>query len=335
MAGYDQNIKVRVAYYAAAKDFFSFLQVVGKKYARPTKINYRYLGRGRFCVVVDGSPGGIDALFQELILNKGLYYYICSIRSTRKREIVNYVVIPIFQALIEKRFQNPYSRLVRRHLTGKAIEEKYIPGYFADEFSHEYEVLFRKWDIGSVDNWNFIKDLDALLTRFMLTQIEHKSGTHSPHFHVLVDQVYRKGVGMVPEIKGIFNKIHKARTDGLHRLKTRSSKTDISELAFCIYNYFQYFDEFKESQGSRTEKLHGRRYRRIKHGNEIWVDDNGEPYKDDNGDPFDWDEIASRPCHGCAAIKGQYHCYGCDVEQCPRCGEQFLSCSCKLQKDYD
>lgn len=73
MAGYDQKIKVKVAYQLAARDFFSFLQAVGRRYSRAVKIRYRYLGRGYFYVLVDGGSGGIDALFQELLLNRGLY----------------------------------------------------------------------------------------------------------------------------------------------------------------------------------------------------------------------------------------------------------------------
>ena len=335
MAGYDQTIKVKAEYYPAAKNFFSFLQAVGRRYSRPVKINYRYLERGRFYVAVDGGSGEIDALFQELILNRGLYYYACTIKSDKKKEILSQVVAPLFQDLLEERFQNPYSRFLRRHILGKISQEKFIPGEFKDPFSHEYEVLFRKWDIGLIDDWNFIKDLDSLLTRFMLIKLGHQPGNRSPVFPKLVKKVHIKGVGMMKETKELFNKVHIERTAGLHRLKTNLTKQEISDLAFQIYNYFQYFDEFQESQKEKTDKLHGKRYRRIKYGNEKWLDENGEPYKDENGKVFDWSEISRKPCHDCAAILGQYHCFGCDVEQCPRCGGQYLGCRCKLQKDYN
>lgn len=325
MAGYDQRIKIKAKYHVAAKDFFSFLRAVGKKYSRPTRINYRYLGRGHFYITIDGSSGGIDALFQELILNKGLYYYICSIRHLKK-DIVNYVVIPIFQELLDYRFQNPYSRFVRRHLSGKTIEERYVPGEFSNEFSHEYEILFRKWDLGLVDDWNFIKDLDSLLNRFMLTELKHASGTKSPPFHILVDRVSRKGVGMMRETRGLFNKIHKMRTDGLHRLKTAFSRADISELAIRTHNYFSFFDEFSSSQEIRSIKLYGKRYKRITFGKEVDID-YIEPYKT-TGIPLNWDDITNDLCPNCAAIKGQYHCISCNVEQCPRCRGQFIICRC-------
>lgn len=39
-----------------------------------------------------------------------------------------------------------------------------------------------------------------------------------------------------------------------------------------------------------------------------------------------WD--ADHPCHDCAAKEGQLHVYGCDVERCPACGHQLISCDC-------
>lgn len=33
-------------------------------------------------------------------------------------------------------------------------------------------------------------------------------------------------------------------------------------------------------------------------------------------------------CHDCGAICGQYHEDGCDMERCPRCGNQLISCGC-------
>lgn len=325
MAGYDQKIRVRTKHCVETKDFFRFLQAVGRKYQRQVKIKYRYLGRGYFYVVVDGDSGSIDALFQELFLDRALYYYGCSLKKN-KQEIIASVIAPVFQQLLEARFQNPYSRFLRRHILGKLSLEKFMPGDFKDTFSHDYEILFRKWDRQMIDDWNFIKDLDSLLTRFMLTQLNHSPGTRSPEFAKLVEQAQRKGIGMMDEVKVKFNEIHRERTNGLHRLKVDLTREQISDIAFWLYNYFQFFDEFTASQKVKTEILHGKRYARIKYGNEKW--DAHDP------EPDWWKERAGTPCHDCAAIRGQYHCEGCDVEICPRCLGQMLSCSCKLAKDY-
>lgn len=40
-----------------------------------------------------------------------------------------------------------------------------------------------------------------------------------------------------------------------------------------------------------------------------------------------------QPCHDCRVVKGQLHVVGCDVEQCPSCGGQVLSCDCEYDGD--
>lgn len=39
-------------------------------------------------------------------------------------------------------------------------------------------------------------------------------------------------------------------------------------------------------------------------------------------------ENPNHPCHDCAVISGQFHVPGCDVERCPTCGGQAISCDC-------
>ena len=38
-------------------------------------------------------------------------------------------------------------------------------------------------------------------------------------------------------------------------------------------------------------------------------------------------------CEECAVLKGQIHVMGCDFEQCPICGGQFLYCPCSNEEN--
>jgi hypothetical protein len=46
--------------------------------------------------------------------------------------------------------------------------------------------------------------------------------------------------------------------------------------------------------------------------------------------------FAKYPCHDCAVVAGQYHVPDCDLEECPRCGGQLITCDCEiLEPDAD
>jgi len=42
-----------------------------------------------------------------------------------------------------------------------------------------------------------------------------------------------------------------------------------------------------------------------------------------------FDGIEGQRCHDCSALPGQYHHWGCDMERCPACGYQLISCECQ------
>jgi len=45
------------------------------------------------------------------------------------------------------------------------------------------------------------------------------------------------------------------------------------------------------------------------------------PYDPDYGGP---DQL----CHDCWTLRGGFHHPGCDMESCPKCGGQLISCGC-------
>jgi hypothetical protein len=48
----------------------------------------------------------------------------------------------------------------------------------------------------------------------------------------------------------------------------------------------------------------------------------------------DWN-AANQPCHDCRVFAGEFHVPGCDVEECPSCHEQLLTCDCLGDEDAD
>ena len=45
--------------------------------------------------------------------------------------------------------------------------------------------------------------------------------------------------------------------------------------------------------------------------------------------PWDGGLDGNTRCHDCNVAPGGYHHPGCDMERCPRCGGQLISCDCE------
>jgi len=77
-------------------------------------------------------------------------------------------------------------------------------------------------------------------------------------------------------------------------------------------------DQLRSAQEVTSYEIDGKAYPRVAYGDEAG----------------DWGADL-RPCHDCAAIKGQFHVPGCDVEECPKCGGQSISCDCCEEESLD
>jgi hypothetical protein len=71
--------------------------------------------------------------------------------------------------------------------------------------------------------------------------------------------------------------------------------------------------EIVRAQEETTVELHGQVFERFRRGE--------EPYNSVR-------ENTAYACHDCAVLAGEYHVPGCDMEACPRCFAQLISCGC-------
>lgn len=329
------HLEYELKYDNEAIQFVNFI----KSSAERHDVKLRYVRRlcGHMIFVVPKDKGAnFDAFLQELILSSGLYYYAMSL-ETKRNTLIHQVITPIYKSLLENRFVHTHWEHIHEHAHGVLSPIEFVPTDTGNEFSKSYEVLYRKWSLKLINDEEYILELDSLMTKFLLTQIEHKKGTRSPDFYGLLREANSRGIGMADEFAEAFKKIHKHRTGGLHRL-VDVSKEEISATSVRLFIYFQYFDEFIRSQEQGHEMLHGTLYARLRYGEEVWRDENGAlmTWTDNDGEQMNARKVSERsPCGDCGAVKGQYHCNGCDIEECPRCHGQLLSCDCLTDEDIE
>src|SRR5450432_733415 len=264
---YELSLRVKNAYKHEAKNFLEFLKAVGRKY--PVNFSYRNGLHWRFYVAFDQQTvSRVGALLQELILNRGLNYYFLSLKPGTRIKTVNEVILSISQTLVEWCFRVTYSGFLRRHILGRVPQGLFVPGEVGEETAHEFEVLFRRWDIGITDDWNFVKDADAIFTKFLLQQISHVPGTKSPNFPLLLAQANAMGIGLHREVRKMMEQVHDARAGGLHRLQASLTHEQLKPMATRLYLYFEYFDVFSFSQLIESVRVHRRDHKRIRYGDE-------------------------------------------------------------------
>lgn len=74
--------------------------------------------------------------------------------------------------------------------------------------------------------------------------------------------------------------------------------------------------DMRAAQRKKTVTLCGRRYTRIRFGRETGAGFNRL--------------VPGDSCGDCGAMYGWFHDPGCDIEVCPRCGGQAITCNCRM-----
>ena len=74
-------------------------------------------------------------------------------------------------------------------------------------------------------------------------------------------------------------------------------------------------EKIQAAQNVLSYALNGKSVPRVRYGNE----------------QDDW-HAQTVPCHDCRVLKGEFHVPSCDVEECPVCGGQLISCDCPFEE---
>jgi len=74
-------------------------------------------------------------------------------------------------------------------------------------------------------------------------------------------------------------------------------------------------EAIRRAQSVLHYTIDGRQYRRVRYGRE-----RPSCHAD------------QRACHDCAVLEGELHVPGCDMEQCPACRGQAISCGCNIKQ---
>ena len=313
---------IRSGDFQDAKKFLNFLRIAGRRHSVTINISENPTGELALSV-----PGGerqnLNHFLQEIIFSRGLYYYLCGISN--RRHVARRVVKPIFEELLQSHFAVVYPVLLQKHLLEGS--QTWTAGEFVDGFAQKYELLYHQFHLKMISGYEFVRDLDDQLTEFMLEQLGHKKGDESPKFHVLVDRCGKEDILREKEVRKLFNRIHSLRTRGLHRLEKEIPEAELSKIAQSVYNIFEWLDDYFRAQGEKNVMLSGRRYRRVRYGQEM-RQKRGPFWKQPEAKKEfqDWLEIIKKSCHDCGVIVGELHLDGCDVEICPRCRGQFIGC---------
>ncbi len=306
------------------KAFFAFLKRAAGKHSLKLCVSSSSPGRFIFSISRKESEK-FDLFLQELMFNHGPYYYLCSLPN--RTAVARLAVCPIFQKLLEFGYEFMYPSLIRRHVLEG--EGGWVAGEFSDEMARRYETLFWRLKLKTISNYEFIRDLDDLLTEFMLRRLGYTKGQKTLKFPLLVDECGKQNIIWEKDVRKRFNKIHTLRTRGLHRLEREIPDSEISQIALKMYFAFEYVNDYFEAQREKTVVLSGKRCRRVRYGNEIrhWNPPTPDDFK------VKWAEIITRPCHDCGVRRGELHHEGCDMETCPRCGHQYMCCDC--EREYE
>jgi hypothetical protein len=165
------SITPPVRLYQETKDFLRFLRTAAQKYS--VSVSFSANDAGTFKISIPGKEcWDLDSFLQEIVLHRGLYYYLCGVLN--RREVAKCVVMPIFDNLRMSRFSVTYPVQILKHLMTGASH--WAGGELLESTAHQFEILFQKLNLKEVGGYEFVRDTDDLLTQWMLRKLSIRKG---------------------------------------------------------------------------------------------------------------------------------------------------------------
>ncbi len=120
-----------------------------------------------------------------------------------------------------------------------------------------------------------------------------------------------------------FHKKH--LNEELHNRIFKSLWTTEAELMNRFKEQFVFYNGVEVSKKIPLEIVKMQKFNGVQYGDKEYK---RIPYGDEDYG------MKSNTCPDCSCLKGQYHLEYCDIERCPACGGQFLSCGCSDEDSY-
>ncbi|MBC7877872.1 MAG: hypothetical protein H7Y59_11955 [Anaerolineales bacterium] len=140
--------------------------------------------------------------------------------------------------------------------------------------------------------------------------------------------VYQDFSNLLNLVRELHKEIRESEEETLHQHVDHELLEEESALSEAFIEDIVHFNGIFMSKELRDDILDEQKQVKL-------LIDGEEYFRITFGSTDEWIDIDTNysiyPCHDCAVIKGQIHLLGCDMERCPRCKEQLLSCGCNYE----